>query len=77
MSERSISQAWTRAAAAVKSGELTKAAQIARVLLLEPDDARALYLLGQVADAADRPEAGSYYRARAASIGTTAPAQIT
>ena len=74
---RSIAHMWKRAAAVAKEGDLTTAAQIARLLLqVSPQDARALNLLGEAAEAADRPEAASYYRAKAASIVIAAPAQI-
>jgi hypothetical protein len=78
-SESAIAQAFAQASAAAKAGELTKAAQIARLVLqLKPDDARALNLLGLVADAANRPEAGAYYRAKAAATGNAArAAQLT
>ena len=69
--EKTIAQLWVHALAHVNGGELAKAAAIARVLLqLTPDDARALTLLSEAADEAGRPEAASYYRAKAASIGT-------
>jgi len=75
INEKTIAQLWVRASAFANGGELAKAAAVARVLLqLTPDDARALTLLGQAADAADRPEAASYYRAKAAAIGNAVSA---
>ena len=56
INEKSIAEAWMSASSAVKSGDLLKAAQIARVLLqISPNDARALNVLGRVADAAGPP----------------------
>lgn len=81
-SERTIALLRTRAQAAANEGDLTKAATIARVLLqLRPDDAGGLSLLEREADAVGRPEAASYYRAKAAAIakapGTPAIAKAT
>ena len=65
-----------RAAAAARAGDLTTAVQIARLLLqIDPHHASALTLLGRAADEAGRPEAAIYYRAKAASVGTTARAR--
>lgn len=66
---RTIADVWRRSLTAEKEGRSDEAAAWARILLqLKPDHVGALNLLGQVAEAAGRSQAASYYRQKAASI---------
>jgi MoaA/NifB/PqqE/SkfB family radical SAM enzyme len=67
---KTISGFRTHACEAASGGNWEKAAGLARVVLqIKPDDAGAFDLLARAADAAQRPEAASYYRAKATVIG--------
>ena len=67
---KTISGCRTHASEAAKTGHWDKTASLARVLLkVKSDDARAFDLLACAADITQRPEAASYFRAKATAIG--------